>query len=204
MGVSLLISGRLGVAPFDAVGQGLAYRMGIEVGTALWIVSAIAVVLSYLLGHRPGIGTLAAAFGVGLIVNETLPRLPEVQHVGGQALMAAGGFCLLMLGISLVIGAHLGAGAVDLLMLSLADPRRLVPHLGLRRARWLLEGVLLLAAWLLGGDIGVVTVLLVLLTGPVLALLVPRVNHAIRPGHSETGATTETVDGSAAAEDGDQ
>lgn len=190
VGVSVLLAAGVGVAPFDALNQGLAGHLGVGVGTASWIVSGVAVLAAWALGHRPGWGTLSTAAVTGLVINLLLPLLPQPQSLLVQVPYATGGLLALLWGIGLVIAGNFGAGAIDLLMLALADARRVLPvHLGIRNARWLLEALLVLGAWVLGGDIGAFTIVIVVVSGPALAWLVPRVNHWVRPSDHESGPT---------------
>lgn len=181
LGVSLLLRSGLGVAPYDVFTSGLAHTTGIAVGTASWICAGSAVALAWILGQRPGIGTLIGAFVVGATINIALATLPGMENAALwlAALTATAGLTSLLLGASLSVAGNLGAGGIELLMLALARQGRKGKGLGIARARWLLESTVCLVGWLLGGSVGVFTLISVAVAGPALARLIPWLSRLI-------------------------
>lgn len=174
LGVSLLLRGGWGVAPFDAFNSGLARVTGLDVGTASWFSAGAAVLLAWVLGYRPRLGTLFAVVVIGAFINVFLGLIPSTAPLTGLVLSCVG-FGVLVVGACLSVVAGVGAGSVETIMVALAAPKRVLGlQLGVRNARWVLEGVLAFAAWLLGGQLGFFTLLLVFLTGPALSALIPR------------------------------
>ncbi|MCX6534266.1 MAG: hypothetical protein NTW34_08810, partial [Actinobacteria bacterium] len=105
---------------------------------------------------------------VGQVVNIVLPLVAEPQQLAWRIPMMLGGMALLYFGITVGVATTLGTGPMELLMLGLHDK-----GLSMQVARWGIEVVIVTGGILLGGEIGVGTILFVLLTGPVLARTLP-------------------------------
>lgn len=170
IGISLMVSARLGVAPADVMSTGGAERLDIGVGTMGWISGAVFTALAWLLGRPPSWGTLVGTVLVGQCVNVFLEIVPEPEALMPRSLMLAGGLIVIYAGIAVGVATTLGTGPVELLMLALADR-----GMSMQIARWGLEAVVLVIGAVLGGQMGIGTLIFVLLTGPVLARLLPPV-----------------------------
>jgi uncharacterized membrane protein YczE len=171
-GVSLamFIRAGLGLDPWDVFHQGLAGKAGLSIGTVVVAVSFLVLLLWIPLRQRPGIGTLCNAVLVGVFADIGLALIPAFSHLGGQIGMLAGAVVLNGIASACYIGARLGPGARDGLMTGLA--RR--TGWSVRTSRTGIEVVVLGAGWLLGGSIGVGTVVYALAIGPLVQLLLPR------------------------------
>ncbi|MGO4122124.1 membrane protein YczE [Arthrobacter sp. YAF16] len=171
-GVSLamVIRASLGTAPWDVFHQGLAGRTGLSLGTVVIIVSFLVLLLWIPLRQWPGVGTVSNAVLVGVFADLGLALIPKFSHLGGQVALLIGAVLLNGVASALYIGARLGPGARDGLMTGLA--RR--TGWPVRGARTGIEVVVLGAGWLLGGSVGVGTVLYALAIGPLVQLLLPR------------------------------
>jgi len=169
IGVALMVSGDLGLAPNDVLNTGLADVAGFGVGTAAWLTGIIAMLLSWAMGRRPRLATVLGSFIVGFAINGGLALLPEPDHLAWRIAFAALGLAVVWAGITGVVAADVGAGPLELVMLALMDR-----GLGIRAARWGLELTLLLIGVALGGGAGFGTAVFALGTGPVLAITLPR------------------------------
>jgi uncharacterized membrane protein YczE len=164
----MLISG-LGLSPWDVLHQGIAVRTGIPIG---WVVMGVAVLVLALwwpLRQRPGIGTVANVFVVGLTVQLSITVLPEPRHLAWRLSLLLLGILLNGVATGLYIGARLGPGARDGLMTGLAQR-----GLSLRLARTGVEVSVLAAGWLLGGTVGLGTLLYAAAIGPLAHYFIPR------------------------------
>lgn len=198
-GVSLamFIRAGLGLDPWDVFHQGLAGKTGLSIGTVVVIVSFLVLLLWIPLRQRPGVGTLCNAVLVGVFADLGLALIPEFSHLGGQAGMLGGAVLLNGIASACYIGARLGPGARDGLMTGLA--RR--TGWSVRSSRTGIEVVVLAAGWLLGGSIGVGTVLYAVAIGPLVQLLLP---HFTVPERTcpEISAPDPAHPGAAPAPDG--
>ncbi len=170
-GVSLamFIRAGLGLDPWDVFHQGVAGKIGWSIGTVVVVVSFLVLLLWIPLRQMPGFGTLANAVLVGVFADIGLALIPVFSHLGGQIAMLAGAVVLNGIASACYIGARLGPGARDGLMTGLA--RR--TGWSVRLSRTLIEVVVLGVGWLLGGSVGVGTVVYALAIGPVVQLLLP-------------------------------
>jgi uncharacterized membrane protein YczE len=148
--------------------QGIALRTPLSFGLANVAVGVVVLATAVSLGARIGLGTVANAVLVGLFVD-ALVSLDAVDGLSG--LPVAGRIALLAVGVAatgvgsaLYIGAALGAGPRDSLML--VGSRRTGRRVGVVRAA--IELAALVLGWLLGGTVGVGTAAFALLIGPAL------------------------------------
>lgn len=166
----MLIRAGLGLDPWDVFHQGLANRTVLSIGTVVIITSFVVLLLWIPLRQRPGFGTLCNAVLVGLFADLGLAVIPEMTHVGGQFAMMGGAVLLNGVASACYIGARFGPGPRDGLMTGLA--RR--TGRSIRLCRTMIEVTVLGIGWLLGGAVGVGTVVYALAIGPLVQLLLPR------------------------------
>lgn len=168
VGISIMVSAHLGVAPADVLATGGARQLGIGVGTMGWINGAIFTTIAIAFRRPPSWGTLVGGVLVGQTVNTVLSVIPEPEALIWRVPMMIVGLALLYFAISVGVATTLGTGPIELVMLGMHDK-----GVSMQVARWGIEAVVVTAGILLGGQIGVGTVLFVLLTGPVLARTLP-------------------------------
>ncbi|SDJ61243.1 hypothetical protein SAMN05216555_11354 [Arthrobacter cupressi] len=167
--LAMFIRAGLGLDPWDVFHQGLAGKLGWSIGTVVVVVSFLVLLLWIPLRQMPGFGTLANAVLVGVFADLGLALIPAFSHLGGQIAMLGGAVLLNGIASACYIGARLGPGARDGLMTGLA--RR--TGWSVRLSRTLIEVVVLGSGWLLGGSVGVGTVVYALAIGPLVQLLLP-------------------------------
>ncbi|MFZ4516332.1 MAG: YczE/YyaS/YitT family protein [Acidimicrobiia bacterium] len=159
--VVLALRAGLGLAPWDVLHQGLGELLGIPIGTTAILVGFVVLLGWIPLRERPGLGTVANMLFVGLGIDVLYPLVPSPSFLAVR--IGFLGASLLCFGIAtgLYIGAGLGAGPRDGLMTSIAA--RGVP---LWLVRTVIEVTVLVIGALLGGTVGVGTVVLALGIGP--------------------------------------
>jgi uncharacterized membrane protein YczE len=168
--MALMVRSSLGVMPWDVLHQGLSRRLGWSLGSVTIVVGALVLLAWIPLRERPGLGTLSNVVVVGLAVDAVLAVLPAPGGLPGRAAFAAAGILLNGVATAAYIGVRLGPGPRDGLMTGLV--RRTGGPLG--PIRTAIEVTVVLTGWLLGGTLGVVTVLYALSIGPLVHLLLPR------------------------------
>jgi len=166
---SMLLLAGLGVDPWDVLHQGLSRRFGLGVGTWAIIVSGAVLLLWIPPRQRPGFGTLNNALIVGLVIDLMLAIVPPVHFLPAQIVVMLGGVLLNGIATGLYIGAGLGPGPRDGLMTGLAARGH-----SIRIVRTSIELTVLVTGWLLGGTVGVGTVVYALGIGPIAHVTVPR------------------------------
>lgn len=170
--IALIVHAALGNMPWDVLSQGLGRRLGWSLGTATIVVSVVVLLLWVPLRQRPGVGTLANVVVIGVLVDPCLAllgRLPDPLPLGARVGLTAAGVLVNGLATALYIGTRLGPGPRDGLMTGLVARTRW--PVGLVRAG--IEGLVVLSGWLLGGRVGLGTLVYAVVIGPVVHLLLP-------------------------------
>jgi uncharacterized membrane protein YczE len=173
IGIGLMLQSDLGVPPWDVLHQGLARRFGMSVGVWSIIVSVGVLVLWLPLREPYGLGTLFNAVIIGVVIDVTAVVLPEANSTGIAWVMLIGGVVLIGIASGLYIGANLGPGPRDGLMTGIA---RRGPSIRLTRA--VIEIAVLTAGWILGGTLGIGTLVFALGIGPLVQYFLPRLHLA--------------------------
>lgn len=167
IGVAFTKQANLGLGPWDVLGDGLAQLIGIRLGTASVIIGVLVLLLWIPFRERPGIGTLTNILLIGAFMNIALALVRSASGVFLQSVWLTAGLLLIGLGSVLYLGSRLGAGPRDGLMLGLSRKT----GWSIRLTRTALEMAVLAGGWLLGGAVGVGTVVIALAIGPVIQLI---------------------------------
>lgn len=170
----LLVLADLGLDPWDVLHQGLSRTLGLQVGTWSILVGALVLLAWIPLRQRPGIGTVCNVVVIGLGINATLALVPAPHGLPLRVAVLVAAVLLNGVATGAYIGAGLGPGPRDGLSTGIAA--RGIP---LRRVRTVVEVGVLAAGWILGGSVGVGTVLYALAIGPITHVTVPAL--ALRP-----------------------
>jgi uncharacterized membrane protein YczE len=169
VGISLIIEARLGAAPWDVLHQGIAKRTGVALGAVIVIIGLLLLLLWIPLRQRPGIGTLLNALLIGATAGLVLPLLPSPDQAVWRLLFLAVGLVTTGLGSGLYIGAGLGSGPRDGIMMGLSQR-----GVSVRVARTALEVTVVALGFALGGRVGIGTLAFALGIGPLVHLFLPR------------------------------
>ena len=171
LGLALMVLARLGLGPWEVLHQGLSRRTGIPIGTVGILVGFVVLVGWVPLRQRPGVGTIANVVLIGLTIDAVLAVAPELRGLMARVACLAAGIALVAAGSGLYIGAGLGPGPRDGLMTGVAARGR-----SLRLVRTVIELSALAGGWLLGGSVGIGTVLFALAIGPLVQLCLGRLS----------------------------
>ncbi len=166
LGIALMAQAGLGLGPWEAFHQGLGRLTGLELGTVSVVLGLPILLLWWPLGERPGIGTVLNVLVIGTSTNLGIAVLPAAVGWPAQLAMMFGGVVTIGIASGLYLGADLGAGPRDGLMTGIHH------RFGwsIRRSRTLIELSVLGAGYLLGGTIGVGTLVFALGIGPLVQL----------------------------------
>jgi uncharacterized membrane protein YczE len=168
-GVAVMLWTRLGPGPLDVFIGAVRVRTGLSLTLAVWLVIASLIGAAWLLGRRPGPGTLVSPLIAGPAMQGFVSLLDRLEPPDAIALVAAihvAAVFVAGVGAGALIVSRLGAGSGELLA-SAASDRTGRPEPGIRMTfelAWLAVGVLL------GGPIGIGTVLVALTIGPAVAV----------------------------------
>lgn len=167
--MALMVRASLGLDPWDVLHEGLTRHVPLTFGQVTIVVGALVLLAWIPLRQRPGLGTLSNVIVIGLAVDAMLAVLPAPSALPVQIAFLVGGVALNGLATAAYIGARFGPGPRDGLMTGLvARTGRSV-----RLVRTTIELAVLATGWLLGGTVGVGTVLYALAIGPLVHALLP-------------------------------
>jgi uncharacterized membrane protein YczE len=169
--LALMVRADVGLGPWDVLHQGIARHLGLQIGWVTIAVSVLVLLAWIPLRQRPGLGTVSNVVVVGLAVNAALDVLPAVTALPAQVTLVAVGTLLNALSTGLYIGAGLGPGPRDGLMTGLA-----ARGYSVRAARTAIELFALLLGAVLGGTVGLGTVVYALGIGPLVHYTLPRLS----------------------------
>lgn len=168
--IGFLVRSGYGLAPWSVFESGLIRHVPLTLGQAVILVSFALLLLWIPLRETPGLGTVSNAVIIGLAVDATTHVVPAPDPVLLRIVLMVGGVALCGLATAMYIGAQFGRGPRDGLMTGLA--RR--TGWSVRLSRTLIEVTVLAAGWLLGGSVGVGTVVYAVAIGPLVHILLPR------------------------------
>lgn len=166
LGDSLLIQSHIGNAPWSVLAQGISFKTGINIGLATFLISALVLILWWPLGEKPGFGTIANIVVIAAAIEFGVINFPVAANQFVAVLYAFLGVALVGMGSALYITCGLGPGPRDGLMTSLHK------RSGIRvgRIRLAIELTVFLSGWLLGGRVGLGTLIFTLFIGQSVAI----------------------------------
>lgn len=169
LGTGLMVQSQLGNPPWDVFHEGVSLHTPLTIGVAGIITSFVVLLLWIPLRERPGIGTLANAVLIGVFIDLTILVVDRPESLAVRWSLLGIGVLLVAVGSGLYIGVRLGTGPRDGLMTGIS---RRGPSL--RMARTGVEATVLVIGWILGGTIGIGTLVFALGIGPLVQLFLPR------------------------------
>jgi uncharacterized protein len=164
-GEALIVQGGLGVSPWTVLAQGLSTILPVSIGMATFVVSALVLLLWIPLRERPGLGTIANAVVIAVALQVGVALIPAPDAQLAQLALVLAGIGLIGLGSGLYLTTNLGPGPRDGWMTGI----HLRTGWPVGRVRLGIEIVVLALGWLLGGTVGLGTVLFAVLIGPAVA-----------------------------------
>ncbi|MGW4095322.1 membrane protein YczE [Mycobacterium sp. NPDC004974] len=171
--MAMMVRAGLGLDPWDVFHQGLTRHTPLSLGMASAVVGVVVLLAWIPLRNRPGIGTVANVIVIAVMVDATLAILPAPSAMPVRIAMMTGAVVLNAISTVLYIGAGLGPGPRDGLMTGLVART----GLSVRLVRTGIEATVLAVGWLMGGTVGIGTVIYAFGIGPLVQLflrLMPR------------------------------
>ena len=179
LSIAMIVRADLGLDPWDVLNQGVFERFAKPAGISFgWVVNLIgmAVLLLWIpLRQKPGIGTVANVLVIGTVANVGLGWIPSDLGLPLRAGLLIAGIVLNGVASGAYIGAGLGPGPRDGLMTGI------IARTGwpVKWVRTAIELAVIAVGWLLGGSVGVGTLLYALTIGPLVHIFLPLLT--IRP-----------------------
>lgn len=166
VGMALIVRGELGVTPWDVLTQGLMNVIDLNFGLVTLLVSIVVFALWVPLRQRPGAGTIANLLVIPIAVQVSLWLLPVGYPLWARIVLLVTGILAIAVGSGLYIGVHLGPGPRDGLMTGLHE--RTGWPIGV--VRTLIEVSVVGVGWMLGGNLGIGTVIFAFGIGPLVQI----------------------------------
>lgn len=171
-GIAMMIKAELGSAPWDVFHIGLTLQFGLTIGTWSIIVGILIIALtSALTKSWPQLGALANMVLVGVFIDIFMYLFAwyEPTHLAVQLIMLIMGIGIIGLGIGIYIAPNCGAGPRDSLMLALTQ----ITGWKVQYVRAMMEVIVLLIGWILGGPVFIGTLLFCMSIGSVVGVTLP-------------------------------
>jgi uncharacterized membrane protein YczE len=169
--MALMIRSTLGLNPWDVLHESLTKRTGLSFGT-ISACTGLLVLLAWIpIRQRPGLGTVCNIVIISLAVDRALALTPAPHALWPRIILLLGGVVLNGLATACYIGARLGPGPRDGLMTGLSART----GISVRVVRTAIEVLVLAIGWLLGGTVGIGTVVYALAIGPLTQAFLPYV-----------------------------
>jgi len=158
-GTVMSLKSNLGLSPWNVFHQGIANVMNITIGQASIIVGLVIVIITSLLGIKIGLGTLANMIIIGCFIDLIIYMdiIPTYNNLLFKILMMIGSLFAIAIGSFIYIGCEMGCGPRDGLMLAIVNHTN--KPIGL--IRFCIELGALAIGWILGGQVGIGTVITV-------------------------------------------
>ena len=185
LSMAMLVRATLGVLPWDVLHQGLTTIVPWSFGTVVIVTSIVVLLLWIPIRQLPGLGSLLNAVVVGIVADLVLAVLSEPQGLAARAVLMLAGILLNGIATAMYIGSQLGPGPRDGLMTGLA--RR--TGVSIRVVRTSLEVAVVVVGWLLGGVVGLGTVLYAVVIGPLTQLMLPWFTVPLAPAQKTPAPT---------------
>jgi uncharacterized membrane protein YczE len=175
--LAMIVRSALGNAPWDVLHQGLARHLPLTIGQAVIAVSLLVLLLWIPLRELPGLGTIANSFLVGIFADLTLGLLDRPGAMAARIALLVGGVLLNAVATALYIGSQFGPGPRDGLMTGLH--RR--TGISIRVVRTGLEVTAVVLGFVLGGNVGIGTLVYTVCIGPLVQAMLPRAIVDLEP-----------------------
>jgi uncharacterized membrane protein YczE len=185
--MALMVQSGLGLDPWDVFHEGLTHHVPLTFGQVVIVVGAIVLLLWIPLKQRPGVGTVLNVILIGLAADAGIALVAPPEELWARIVLLVLGVVGNGLAGALYIGARLGPGPRDGLWVALVERT----GISVRRVRTGLELSVLVTGFLLGGTVGVGTVLYALTIGPIVQFFLERVGGTSRDENLSSSRGTD-------------
>lgn len=163
LAITLMIRGNLGTGAWAVLEVALAYKLGISIGTMTVLMGFLVLSGALIMREKIGWGTLANILSIGPWEDMWLSIIPSIKdNLFLQIGMLLLAIFLMGLASAIYIGVDAGAGPRDSMMLAI----KRTTGISIRVARAIIEVTVVTIGWLLGGPVGIGTLVYALLVGP--------------------------------------
>jgi len=166
LGETLLLASGAGVSPWTVLAEGISIYTSFTIGWATFWMSLVVLLLWIPLKQKPGIGTILNVIIIALVLDYTLPYLPNPENYGFKVLQVIIGVLITGLGSGFYLISNLGPGPRDGLMTGVQR----ITGKPIALVRSTIEVIVVFFGWKLGGTVGLGTIIFALGIGPAVAV----------------------------------
>ncbi|MGY5958150.1 YitT family protein [Kosakonia sp. BK9b] len=166
---AMFVRADLGADPWNVFHLGVAKLLSLDIGTVMIVTGVLVLLLWIPIRQRPGLGTISNVIVLGLAADAALSLLPQPDTLVARSVLLAAAIVVNAIATGMYIGAGFGAGPRDGLMTGIHART----GWSVRSIRTTIEISVLSVGWLLGGTVGVGTVLYALTIGPLIQICLP-------------------------------
>ena len=171
IGISLNYIADLGLGPWGVFHDGLSKTIGLPYGRTIIFTGFVVMLFWIPLKQKPGFGTIVDLIWIGSVADLVIPRFQLSTNTLQSLMLIFFGILLIGIGTAVYVGAGLGVGPRDGIMVGFENR-----GIKIGTARILIELFAFISGWILGGNVGYVTILFVIGIGPVVQLVLPYVD----------------------------
>lgn len=166
---AMFVRADLGADPWNVFHLGVAKIFSLNIGMVMILVGALVLLLWIPLRQRPGLGTISNVIVLGLAADAALAMMPPLESLAARSILLLSAVAVNAIATGMYIGAGFGSGPRDGLMTGI-NART---GWSVRSVRTAIEVTVLISGWMMGGTLGVGTVLYALAIGPLIQLCLP-------------------------------
>ena len=166
LGESILVVSQNGVTPWTVLAEGVAKKVNVGIGLSTFIISCIVLVFWIPLKLKPGLGTIMNIIIIALTMGYTIPFLYFLNEIFNPTFLSFFGTWLVGFGSGIYLIANLGPGTRDGLMTGISKNYKKPISL----VRFSIEFIVVFVGWLLGGTLGLGTIIFAIFIGPFVVL----------------------------------
>ncbi len=171
IGISFNYIADLGLGPWGVFHDGLSKTIGLPYGRTIIFTGFVVMLFWIPLKQKPGLGTIVDLIWIGSVADLVIPRFQLSTNTLQSLVLIFFGILLIGIGTAVYVGAGLGVGPRDGIMVGFENR-----GIKIGTARILIELFAFISGWILGGNVGYVTILFVIGIGPVVQLVLPYVD----------------------------
>ncbi|WML44395.1 YitT family protein [Neobacillus sp. PS3-40] len=171
-GIALTIEGKVvGIGPWDVFHYGMFLKLGLTIGSWSIIIGFLLLTFASIATKKlPKIGAFLNMLLLGLFIDFFMWLLPSINSLIGAIFYFILGVVLIGYGIGIYVSADLGSGPRDSIMILIVDKT----GWSIQWVRNGMEVLVLILGWALGGPVGIGTVIIAFLLGPIVGFSLPQ------------------------------
>ena len=173
LGESVLVVSQYGVTPWTILAEGVAKKINIGIGLSTFFISVIVFIFWFPLNLKPGLGTIMNILIIAITMGVSIPLLSFLNDIFNGLFLSFFGTLLVGFGSGIYLIANLGPGTRDGLMTGISKKYNKPISL----VRFSIEFFVVFLGWMLGGTLGIGTIIFAIFIGPSVSLSLKLISY---------------------------